>query len=321
MKLAVYTAAATEPVTLAEAREFCGVDGSHAEPAPGKLTVALASPATPGNVDNGVHRYLATFVTADGETEAGIVSDAVTVADKAVNGRVNVTGIPLGGALVTARKLYRTAAGGSTYLLLATIADNTTTSYADNIADASLGAGAPSVNTTGDPVLGLLIASARAHAEQVLRRYLVTQTVDAYFDGFPSGYLSWREARPRYEIRLPPLQSVTSITYVDGDGVTQTLDAGQYLVDARSVPARIEPAYGCSWPSTRDQANAVVVRFVAGYGAAAAVPACVRQWILLRVRTLYNNRDQLNIGTSGLAEIPPAFVDSLLDSERVQGWD
>ena len=39
---------------------------------------------------------------------------------------------------VIARKIYRTKAGGSTYWLLATIADNTTTTYTDTAADASL---------------------------------------------------------------------------------------------------------------------------------------------------------------------------------------
>jgi hypothetical protein len=48
---------------------------------------------------------------------------------------------------VTSRKLYRTAAGGSTYLLAATIADNSTTTYTDSLVDGSLGAAAPTVLT------------------------------------------------------------------------------------------------------------------------------------------------------------------------------
>ena len=41
--------------------------------------------------------------------------------------------------------------------------------------------------------------------------------------------------------------------YVDQDGATQVLAADQYLVDAKSQPARIEPAYSLSWPATRTQ--------------------------------------------------------------------
>lgn len=307
--MVVYTAPATEPLTLGEARQFCRIDGTNAEPAPSAVTVALAG-AGAGNVDNGAHRYLATFVTADGETEAGTASSAVTVADKTVNGRVSVTAIPLGGSGVTSRKLYRTVAGGSTYLLLATLADNTTTSYTDNIADSSLGAGAPTSNTTGDPLINLLIVAARQAAEQELGRYLITQTLDAYFDAFPES-----DDDP---ILLPPLSSVSAITYVDDAGATQTWSSAEYLVDATTIPARITPAYSYSWPSTREQTNAVKVRFVAGYGAAAAVPQCVKHWMLMQIKHGYDQRDKAMTGTI-FARMPSEYVDSLLDPERVYG--
>ena len=158
--LVQYAAPATEPLTLAEVRAHLRLDAGDGETAPGAPAAALAG-AGAGNVDNGAHRYRVSFVTAQGETEGGVISAAVTVTDKAVNGKVTVSSIPLGGSAVTARKLYRTAAGGSDYLLLATLADNTTTSYTDNTADSALGAGAPTSNTTAEPRLALLIASAR----------------------------------------------------------------------------------------------------------------------------------------------------------------
>jgi len=318
MSIVVFTAPTTEPLSVSEVMQHCRIDQSNYEPAPGVVTAALPGTPVAGNVDNGQHRYAVTFTTADGETQAGTVSAAVTVADKTVNGKVSLTAIPIGGALVTSRKLYRTATGGSTYLLLATIANNTATTYTDNIADSALGAEAPSTNTTDDPLIGLLIASARAAVENELHRYLVTQTLDAYFDAFPT-YPNERFSGISRAFRLPPLQSVSSITYVDTDGVTQTLAADQYLVDAKSQPGRIEPAYGVSWPSTREQANAVIVRFIAGYGAAAAVPQCIKNWMLIRIKTLWENREQIVVGTNGMVEIPPAFVNSLLDSERVYG--
>ena len=108
-----------------------------------------------------------TFVTADGETDLGTVTAAVTVTDKSVTGKVSLTAVPLGGSAVTARKIYRTIAAGTTYLLLATLADNTTTVYTDNTADASLGAQAPSTNTTSDPELVAWIQAARETVETV----------------------------------------------------------------------------------------------------------------------------------------------------------
>lgn len=47
---------------------------------------------------------------------------------------------------VNARRLYRTAAGGTTFKFLTVLGDNTTTQYDDNIADAALGATGPSDN-------------------------------------------------------------------------------------------------------------------------------------------------------------------------------
>ena len=63
------------------------------------------------------------------------------------NSQVALTAIPVGSTGVTSRKLYRTVAGGSALLLLTTIADNTTTTYTDSTADASLGAAALTVGT------------------------------------------------------------------------------------------------------------------------------------------------------------------------------
>lgn len=121
---------------------------SFTTPAPGALTSALAG-AGAGNVDNGLHKYRVTFVTADGETEGGTVNAGTTVADKTVDGKISLTAVPVGtSGVVTSRKIYRTTAGGSVYKLLTTLADNTTTTYTDNTADAGLGANAPTTNGT-----------------------------------------------------------------------------------------------------------------------------------------------------------------------------
>jgi len=118
---------------------------------------------------------------------------------------------------------------------------------------------------------------------------------------------------------LPPLQSVTAITYFDSNGVEQTLAADQYLVDSTTQPARITPAYGLVWPVTQWRHNAVKVRFVAGYGAASAVPACIKNWMLIRIKTLWDQRDQL-VKQLGMPTFEPAFVDGLLDPETVRSY-
>lgn len=76
----VYTQPATEPVSISEVQHHCRIDASNQEQAPGSFSVALGSGA--GNVDNGAHRYLATFYDASGETQAGDITDAITVSNK-----------------------------------------------------------------------------------------------------------------------------------------------------------------------------------------------------------------------------------------------
>jgi len=114
---------------------------------PVACAAALAG-AGAGSVDDGTHSYKITFTTAAGETYGGTVSNIVTVADKSTNGKVALTGVQKGPTGTTSRKIYRTVAGDTgDYKLVDTIADNTTTTYTDNIADAALGATVPSSST------------------------------------------------------------------------------------------------------------------------------------------------------------------------------
>jgi len=54
--------------------------------------------------------------------------------------QVDITNIKVGLLLTMHRKIYRTVAGGAVYFLVGTIADSTTTTFTDNVADGSLGA-------------------------------------------------------------------------------------------------------------------------------------------------------------------------------------
>lgn len=99
--------------------------------------------------DNSTTTYADT--TADGSLGADIPGT-----NTSGSGRVSVTAIATGPTGTTSRKVYRTVANGSALKLLTTIADNSTTSYADNTADGSLGAdaGAGSIGAgAGDTTL------------------------------------------------------------------------------------------------------------------------------------------------------------------------
>lgn len=115
-------------------------------------TAALAG-AGAGNVNNGTHVYAITVTDAAGrESAVGPSSTAVNVVDATTNGKVSLTAIPTGDAATSNRKVYRSAAGTTTPLkLLTTISDNTTTTYTDNTADASLGATVNALTQITDP--------------------------------------------------------------------------------------------------------------------------------------------------------------------------
>lgn len=307
MSLRCVTGPAVEPVTMADVFAHCRIDETNREPAPTASTAALASPATPGNVTAGAHRYAVVFVTASGHTEAGAMSAPVTVEDATVNGQVTLTGVPIGGATVVARDIYRTAANGSTLFKAGTIADNVTTTYTDNVADASLGAQAPTWNTTSDPHLALLVAAARQHAEHLIGRRLISQTWELVLDAFPGAEIPLGET---------PTLGVDFVRYYDDAKVLRTIDPADYVVDADTEPGWILPRNGFRWPSTASVANAVTVRFRAGYGTSPAdVPAGIRQWILLRVKTMFDARDQAQFA-SGSPILSTQYVDRMLDEFR-----
>lgn len=311
MALTQVTAPAAYPLTIAEVVARLRLDGSNAEPAPNPPAAALAG-AGAGNVDNGAHRYLVTFGTAVGETQGGAPSAAVAVANKAIDGKVNVTGIQVGGSAVLWRKLYRTQAAGGVYLFHSLINDNVTSLIVDNVADAALGAGAPAVNTTADPLLTMLLAGATKAAESAMRRALVTQVWELTLDCFDA----WETTIP-----LPTLQSVDSINYVDTNGNAQLLSPTKYLVDVKSAPGRVTPAFGEIWPITRYQMNAVTIRFTCGYGAPGAVPQGIKDWIAMRMASLLQNPSEIVIDDRvAIAVVPKSWMDGLLDSYKIRDF-
>jgi len=73
----------------------------------------------------------------------------VPTTNTATAAQVQLAGLAIGAAAVTGRKIYRTPAGASQLKLVATIADNVTTTYLDALLDANLGANAPTGDTSG----------------------------------------------------------------------------------------------------------------------------------------------------------------------------
>jgi len=158
-----------------------------------------------------------------------------------------------------------------------------------------------------DALIGALITAARQHAEHDTRRALVTQTWKLALDVFPENVVTLDHA---------PVSTVVSVVYTDPDGVSKTLDAGAYQLDAITEPCRLVPAYGNSWPATRAQVNAVAITYTCGYGNPESVPESIKRWMLLRIGALYENREEVLTGRAiTLAPLP--FVDALLAPYRL----
>lgn len=105
-----------------------------------------ATPVSGSGLGVGVYGYKVTYVSYSGESALGSAGTCTTTSS---NKQVNLSAIPTGPTGTLKRNVYRTAVGGSSYSLLTTIADNTTTTFTDTTADGSLGVAAPSHPTMG----------------------------------------------------------------------------------------------------------------------------------------------------------------------------
>lgn len=117
-------------------------------------------------------------------------------------------------------------------------------------------------------------------------------------------YLPW--FRDVIELRKPPVTSVSSITYLDSNGASQTLSASVYSVNLKRWPPRIRLADGQTWPTTQDYTdNAVTVTFVAGFGTSSTDPRwpLYQEAVRVKVKRMYmgcgEERDMVYEGLLG----------------------
>jgi uncharacterized phiE125 gp8 family phage protein len=152
------------------------------------------------------------------------------------------------------------------------------------------------------------IGAARAQCEHILGRSIMPQTWELVLDSFPlDGDI---------ELLNPTIISITSIKYIDANtGTEVTLAVNQYALDKDNEPGWVMPAAGVTWPATADVANAVRIRYQAGYADAASVPESIKSWIKLAVGVWYKNREA---GIeAGITTLPHDFFSGLLDRYRI----
>lgn len=159
-----------------------------------------------------------------------------------------------------------------------------------------------------DTLISSLIGTARMYCERWHHRAYITQSFKLTLDCFPS--------KRSIVLLRPPIQSVSSITYYDQNGVQQTLDSSKYSVDTVSEPGRVCLAPGESdWPSTQAdrKGDTVEITFVAGYGDPEDVPQDIRTAVLMMLGHLYENREASSVV---LLSKVPFSVDAILSHHR-----
>ena len=167
------------------------------------------------------------------------------------------------------------------------------------------------VSSSGDDTyIDTLVKAARRQVERTTGLSLITQTRALRLDEFPCG--------DHIELPYGPLQSVSSVAYLDADGASQTWSSSNYRADIYSYPPRVSLAYGVSWPTTRGVTHSVTVTYIAGYGTGgSSVPADIIHAIKLIVGHLYENHEQVSAVDM---EVLPAGVEALLAPYRVHSW-
>jgi uncharacterized phiE125 gp8 family phage protein len=151
-----------------------------------------------------------------------------------------------------------------------------------------------------DTKIAALIAAASRHVEKYCGVRFITQTIVMKCDSFDDFS----------RLADGPVASITSITYLDSDGATQTLSTDVYELRLDGYEAAIILKYSQSWPTTR-LGSQITVTAVVG---AAAAPDDVKAAILLLIGTLYDNRAGVTVGE--MPAVLPMGVDALLCNHR-----
>lgn len=167
------------------------------------------------------------------------------------------------------------------------------------------------VDAEEDALLAGYVMAARKVIERRTHRALITQTWTASIDRFPLSQDGM--------IELPggKLQSVTSISYVDLAGATQTWSSSEYTVHTEFDPGRIGLAHNEDWPAVREWGLPITITYIVGYGDDPAdVPEDLRMAILMLALELAERRHDTDTEVS--LDMVPWGVVALSSSYEVR---
>lgn len=158
-----------------------------------------------------------------------------------------------------------------------------------------------------DSMILELIQSAREHVEKYTGTALVPAAVTMTFDTFES----------MDRLTRAPIQSITSVQYLDANGVQQTLDPSVYefaIVAADPLRPRIRLAFNQQWPPIRATDDAVTVSAVVGYS---VVPKPLIRAVLMFVGLWFDERNPVAVDVRGTPTELPHTMEALLANYRL----
>lgn len=133
-------------------------------------------------------------------------------------------------------------------------------------------------DTTDDAIIGGYIASAREWVEDETGLLLTQRQVTEPLSGFCSNL----------RLRAWPIAADEPVTinYRDAEGGDQTITTA--TVTGATRPGVLYPGLGTRWPT---RAAGISVTFTAGYLSADAIPATLKQAMLVMLTAFYEDRE------------------------------
>lgn len=159
--------------------------------------------------------------------------------------------------------------------------------------------------TSEDTYLTALISEARLAIEDQINIAMVDQTWEVALDRWGAANTPWWDgvrdgaitelyaASASASVELPrwPLGSVTSVkVYDEGSNETSVTVADVFDVDTYRTPGRMTLKSGSTWPVATRASNAIIIRYVAGYGGASDVPATLKRAVRQVAAYMYEHR-------------------------------
>lgn len=145
--------------------------------------------------------------------------------------------------------------------------------------------------TEDDTLIDSLIKAAETKIENICSIAITTKTYDGYLNDLPG----------IVEVPVPPLQSISAITYYNDEYTGTVVDSDSYVVQTYDniEYGEIILKKGYTWPIPDATVNRFKITFVAGFGDDySTIPDDLKTAIKMIVAHWYDNRES--------QEIPPA---------------